>query len=79
MSRLISFLPTRGQGKDWLRARYGDHEFYGSLSISREEISRLPGISFSAVRSRVLYAVVGSERPLSRARVSNSRACTEPL
>lgn len=47
--------------------RDGGHEFYGSLSISREEISRLQGI---VLRGKVTRAVCeplrrGSERTIA--------------
>lgn len=54
--------------------RDGDREFYGPLSISREEIPRLQGI---VPRGKVTRAVGTLPRPLPRARVSDSRPCTE--
>lgn len=41
----------------------GDHEFYGSLSISRGEISRLRGIVLCGKVTRAVRCR-GSERPL---------------
>jgi len=76
MSRLISFLLLYWREEEkGLRdcVRDGDHEFYGSLSISRGEISRLQGIVLCGKVTRAVRCR-GSERPLPRARVSHGRA-----